>query len=249
MIMSVYQIVAVAILSLFATVATRNLPAGTALPIMISSSISAKSDKPGRKIEGRLMQEVQLSSGGVIKKGARITGEIVSVRRPKQLTLRFDQLEDDGQKIPLNVSLRALASSLSVFQAGVPADANATEQSNTWTTQQVGGDYVFRGRGYVTGEGGRVGLWTANGVVGKLDAGLDCPGTAANGDLQALWVFSTTACKAYGFNDKLTIAQDGQNAPVGDIALESTDKELLVRGGSGWLLVVNPRPKPADLHK
>jgi hypothetical protein len=242
----VYQIVAVALLSLFATVATRNLPAGTALPIMVSSTLNAKSDKPGQKIEGKLMQEVQLPSGGVLKKGARVTGEIISVRKPVQIILRFDQIDDDGQTIPLNVSLRALASSHSVFQAGLPADGGAPEQSNEWVTEQVGGDFVFRGRGYVSGEGGKVALWSADGVIGKLGAGLDCPDGPQNGDVQALWVFSTTACKAYGFNDKLTIAHDGYSAPAGQITLESTDKELVVRGGSGWLLVANPPPKAGD---
>jgi len=245
----VYQIFAVVVLSLFASVATRNLPAGTALPIMISSTLSAKHDKPGQRIEGKLMQEVQLPSGGVLKKGARVIGEIVAVRRPVQLTLHFDELQDDGQTVPLNVSLRALASSQSVFEAGVPADASTIEQSNEWVTEQVGGDYVFRGRGYVTGQGGRVGLWTADGVIGKLGTGLDCPDGQQNGDVQALWVFSTTACKAYGFGDKLSIAHDGQSAPVGQITLESTAKELLLRGGSGWLLVVNPTAKAGNTKR
>ena len=220
--------------------ASTGLPPGTVLPIMMGSSINAKNDKPGQKIEGKLMQEVQLPNGAVIKKGSKVTGQVISVQRPLRITLRFDQLQDDGRTIPINVSLRALASSLDVFQAALPVDGIDTEQSNQWVTQQVGGEYVFRGRGYVSGEDGKVAAWTGTGVVGKLGLGNDCPDGEVNGQLQALWIFSTTACKTYGFDGKLAIAQDGRAAPVGQITLQATGKDLLVRGGSGWLLLVNP---------
>ncbi len=217
-----------------------NLPPGTALPIMLSTTINARTDKAGKKIEGKLMQEVRLPSGIVIKKGARVIGQVISLQKPSRLTLQFTQLEEEHQTIPLNASLRALAASETVFQAGLPADASTAEQSDEWVTQQVGGDFVFRGRGYVSSNQGKVGIWTGNGVVGRLSSGEDCPDYEGNGQEQALWVFSTTACGAYGYDKKLTIAQDGQTAPLGQITLVSTGKELQVRGGSGWLLVVNP---------
>lgn len=221
-------------------VTPHNLPPGTALPIMLSTTINARSDKAGKKIEGKLMQEVRLPSGIVIKKGSRVIGQVVSTQKPSRLTLQFTYLQEDHQTIPLNVSLRALAASENVFQAGVPADASAAEQSDEWVTQQVGGDFVFRGRGYVSSNQGKVGIWTGNGVVGRLSPGEDCPDSAGNGEEQALWVFSTTACGVYGYEKKLTIAHDGQTAPVGQITLQFMGKELQVHGGSGWLLVVNP---------
>jgi len=221
-------------------VTPHNLPAGTALPIMLSSTINARTDRAGQKIEGKLMQEVRLPSGIVIKKGSRVIGQVVSIQKPSRLTLQLTQLEEDHQIIPLNASLRALAASESVFQAGIPADASTAEQSDEWVTQQVGGDFVFRGRGYVSSNQGKVGFWTGNGVVGRLSPGENCPDSESNGQEQALWVFSTTACGAYGYDKKLTIAHDGQTAPIGQITLVSTGKELQVRGGSGWLLVVNP---------
>ena len=204
--------------------------------------MSAKKDKPGQKIEGKLMQELRLADGAVIKKGSRVTGQALSVQRPARITLQFTQLQDGDHTIPLNVSLRALAAPQSVFQAGLPADASTSDQSNEWVTQQVGGDYVFRGRGYVASNEGRVGRWAGGGVWGRLSEGENCPDTPDNPEEQALWIFSTTACGAYGFDD-LTIASRGNEAPLGQITLESA-KEAQVRGGSGWLLVVNPAAKP-----
>ena len=49
--------------------------------------------------------------------------------------------------------------------------------------------------------------------------------------------FLTSACGVYGFSD-MKLAHNGSSAPVGQIELHS-NKDVLVRGGSGWLLLVN----------
>ena len=230
---------AAAMLALAMAAATPTLPAGTALPIMLGSTLSAKSDKVGQKIEGKLMQEVHLPSGAVIKKGAKVIGQVIAVQKPSRITVQFTALEDEHRTVALNVNLHALAAAESIFQAQLPVGNSTPEQSNEWVTQQVGGDYVFRGRGYVSSDLGKVGLWTGEGVVGRLSAGEDCLDFEGNGQEQALWLFSTAACGAYGYNKKLTIVHDGRTAPLGQITLESTAKELQVRSGSGLLLVVN----------
>lgn len=213
----------------------QTLPVGTALPVEVSSTLNAKSDKPGQKIEGKLMQEVQLPSGAAIKRGSRITGHIFSAE-PSQITLQFDQIEDGHQAIPLTVSVRALAASENVFQAGTPIDAASTyESSDEWVTKQVGGDVVFRGRGYVASDQGKVGRWSGSGVWGKLTAAGGCSSSTGNDREQALWIFSTTACGVYGI-EGLKVSHAGNTAPIGQITLQS-EKDILVRGGSGWLLI------------
>ncbi len=230
---------AAAILCSATTVTAQSLPAGTALPVMLGTTLNAKSDKPGQKIEGKLMQEVKLPTGDVIKKGSHLSGKVVSVQGRSRITVQFNQLQDDKQMVPLNVSLRALAATESVFQAGLPVGASTSEASDEWVTQQVGGEFVFRGRGYVGSE--NTARWNGSGVWGKLTPGDDCPTSDDNGQEQALWVFSTTACGTYGFEKKLTIAHDGRTSPMGQITLESNEpsEDILVRGGSGWLLLVN----------
>jgi hypothetical protein len=223
----------------------QSLPAGIALPVMVETELKSD-DKPGDKIEGKLMQELRLPSGSTIKSGSHVVGHVVSTNGAAggaQIVVQFDQLQDEHQTMPLNVSLRALAATENVFQAKLPVDASSTyESSDEWVTKQVGGEYVFRGRGYVASDKGpdqgKVGIWSGSGVWGKLNPAADCPASDSNGEQQALWIFSTTACGVYGIEDtKITHA--GRTAPLGQITLGSA-KNILVRGGSGWLLIVNP---------
>jgi hypothetical protein len=229
--------------------AAQDLPAGTAIPVMLSSSLDAKKNKPGETIEGKIMQEVSMPSGGSIKRGSRVTGHIVAVEKPgatgSRITLQFDQLEDEGKAIALSVSLRALATMYSVNQTQNPLNADSTYVgSDSWTTRQVGGDIVNRGRGLVGSSSGIVGKWTGSGVWGKLTPApaRGCPATDGNDQEQALWVFSTSACGVYGSHG-LKLSHAGRTDPVGQIVLQS-QQDVRLRGGSGWLLLINPRPVP-----
>jgi hypothetical protein len=224
--------------------AAQDLPGGTALPVMVNSTLDAKKDKPGEKIEGKTAQEILLPSGAKIKSGSHVTGHVVRVVKPtgsgSRIVVKFDQIENEGTITPLSVSLRALASMESVYNAKLPTGAQSDyESSGEWTTKQVGGDVVNRGRGVVASSTGIVGRYSGTGVWGKLISGLDgtCPATDGENGEQLLWVFSTSACGVYGFSD-VKLTRDGRTDPVGQIELQS-GKDLLVRGGSGWLLVVN----------
>ncbi len=236
--------IVVAVLCLETLLVAQGIPAGTALPIMVSSTLNSKDSKPGEKIEGKLMQEVLLPSGARIKAGAHVTGHVTGPEvtstpgQVQHLSIQFDQLQDGGRTVPLSVSLRAMGSSESVFQAKTPIDAiSSYESSYGWTTKQIGGDVVFRGRGYIASPQGKVGRWNGTGAWGKLTAAGECLATDSNNQEQALWVFSTTACGVYGF-ESLKIAHGGSTAPLGEITLESST-DILIRGGSGWLLLIN----------
>jgi hypothetical protein len=227
--------------------AAQDLPAGTALPVVLNSTLDAKKDKPGVKIAGKTMQDVPLPSGAKIKSGSHVIGHVVAVSRlgaaGSRIAVTFDQIEDHGQVIPLSVSLRALASGESVYNAQIPIGAESDySSSNEWTTKQVGGDVVNRGRGLVASSTGIVGKYSGSGVWGKLTPAADAACLATDGDdrEQALWVFSTSACGVYGSSD-VKLAHNGSTNPIGQIELQS-DKDLLVRSGSGWLLLVNAAP-------
>jgi hypothetical protein len=231
-----------------ASFSAQQIPAGTALPVMLDSSLDARKDKPGRKISVRIMQEVQLPDGKKIPSGSHIVGHILRVNTPtatspSRLAFQLDQLNSGGHSLPLTTSLRAVASMTEVFEAQLPTN-NFDEYGTSiadWTTVQVGGDAVYRGDGKVISPDNRVvGSATVGGeVTAKLTAVPDrgCRGSIEGNDReQALWVFSTTACGAYGFSD-LKITHAGRTSPRGEIALESPTN-VQIRGGSGLLLRV-----------
>src|SRR5271165_7206909 len=55
----------------------QQIPAGTILPIMSSTTVDSAKSKAGDKITGKLMQDVVLPSGEVIRAGSRIEGQVV----------------------------------------------------------------------------------------------------------------------------------------------------------------------------
>lgn len=210
---------------------------------MLSSDLNAKKDEAGKKIEGKVMQEVPLLTGGEISKGSRITGHIVSLTKPasgSNITVKFDAIQDRGQTIPLTAALLALASMTSVAEAQSPINnvGSSKDSADLWVTRQVGGDIVNREQHKVSSGNGVVGTWLEeSSVLARLtpnpDAG--CPGGPGYGSVQAVWIFSSAACGTYGLNDVI-IASSGAAPPLGEIELGSS-QNVAVHGGSGWLLI------------
>jgi hypothetical protein len=234
-------------LLLAAIAAPTGLPVGTVVPVMLRSNLNARKDQAGKKIEGEVMQEVPLPSGGKISRRSRVTGQVVSVTRPgssgSSIALEFDAIQDNGQTIPLTAALLAVASFTSVADAQSPIDAaSSDEPASVWVTRQVGGEVVNRGRGKVGTRYGVVGRWVeGSSVLAKLtpnpDAG--CPSGPGYDREQAVWIFSSSACGTYGLGD-LKIASSGSTLPPGNIVLTSS-QNVEIRGGSGWLLIVATR--------
>ncbi len=224
------------------------IPAGTILPLQLDTSLNSAKSKPGQLVTARLMQDVPLPSGERIRAGSKAIGHVLDVVEAKdgsgaKLSLQFDTLEVSKRRIPITTNLRALGSMMEVEDAQIPKTGpdRGTPQ-DAWTTDQIGGDVVYRGGGPVANGLQVVGTPTAapNGVLVRIASK---PGSKCRGDLgdtdqpQALWVFSAAACGTYGFRD-LAIVHAGRSHPVGQITLASEKRNFDVRGGSGLLLRV-----------
>jgi len=229
--------------ALFAGVAlSQELPAGTAIPVSLSSSLNSN-EKADKKIEGKVMQDVPLPSGRKVRKGSRVTGHIVASAQEAsgaRLVIKFDTIQNEKNKLPLNVALLALATVADIGNAQSPAGQNSDIfPKNQWVTRQVGGDTVDRAQGKVASREGLVGTWIeGSSVLAKLtpnpDAG--CPTGPGYDRDQAVWVFSSGACGIYGLKNVKVVAS-GRLPPFGEITLASKDN-IEIHGGSGWLLIV-----------
>jgi hypothetical protein len=127
----------------------------------------------------------------------------------------------------------------SVAQAQSPINSNPDMQSASgWVTRQVGGDVVSRSQRKVGTPGGLTGIWLEDSsVIIKLTPNADagCPGGPGYDRPQAVWIFSSSACGTYELGNA-RIASSGAAPPLGNVSI-SSDRNLQIRGGSGWLLM------------
>src|SRR5580700_8702147 len=223
--------------------AQNTIPSGTILPVALNSSLNSRKTKPGQVITARVMQDVPLL-GSTIHAGAKVVGRVIDVKPANgasgaQISFRFDTLMVSKRRIPITTNLRAGASMMAVEAAQMPESGpdRGTSQ-NAWTTDQIGGEVVYRGGGPVANGLRPVGEPTTNGVLVHISAkpGSKCRGEIEGNDrLQATWVFSSDACGVYDIPN-LEIAHSGRTNSVGEITLASTKGEVSVRAGSGMLL-------------
>jgi hypothetical protein len=225
------------------------IPRGTVLPIRLSSTISSATCKPGQVFTGRIMQNVLLASGGKIREGSKILGHILDVTPATagvqaRISLQFEKLLFSHQNIPIVTNLRAIAGFMEVRDAQTPTTGPG-EGDNFYelTTVQVGGDVVYGVGGPVTTADNSdqvVGKAGFDGVLGQVRAkeGTKCRGAVdGNNFPQALWVFSSDACGAYGL-EHISVEHAGRTDPTGVIILTSDKGNLKISGGAGMLLRV-----------
>lgn len=241
--------VSISVISLRAAQPVQPLPVGTLLPVMLSNNLDSDKSKLGEKISAKLKQDVSVPGGVTIKSGTEITGHIVSVKRGGnglngKLVFVLDHIRVDGKDTSITTDVRALASMAEIFQARQPINSVAMDGSSTWdyNTRQIGGDVVF-GRKDVRSNEGVVGMspepgWVVGIPLGNPDAG--CP-PPENKNLQAFWLFSTSACGVYPDSEDLQISRLPADSKDGEITLTSS-KRVLVRSGAGLLLTVLPQP-------
>jgi len=193
------------------------------------------------------MQDVLLPSGAKLPMGTELAGTILGAEPAANggngsISLRFDALLVDRQRIPVTTSLRALAGFMEVLDAQTPEFSPGFGTPSTWeTTRQIGGDEVYGVGGPVTNRcNERVGTAVYGGVLVHVRAGSGskCRGALDKDDRpQALWVFSADACGVYG-REHVQIAQAGRDAPSGAIVLISDDRGVKLRAGDAMLLRV-----------
>lgn len=217
--------------------AAQDVPVGTIIPIMLSTSLDTKKTDLGQTVSARVMDDVPLPDGTKIPEGAKVLGRVVGVTRPNPelgsyLTLVFDRVVFHGQQYAMRANVRALASKMAVFDAQVPLFEEDRVPRSGWMMPQVGGDAAFRPDNPAE-TWGRFVKFSGDPPPG---CGTRVDESHATG---ALWVFSPYACGTYGFGSDLVIVHDGATAPLGEITLGSR-KNVDVHSGSGFLLRVEP---------
>ncbi len=231
------KVLAAAVLMSAVVVTAQEIPAGTVIPVMMTSTIDSVKAKPGQVFSAKVMDDVPLPSGETIPVGAKVYGHVVQATSAEggsawSLKLSFDRVVLKGHDVPIIANARALAAMMAVFESQVPLFEPDTTPSSARMFAPVGGDAAFRPDNPEKSWGKLVKFSgdVPPGCGGRIDA---------EGGTGALWVFSPYACGVYGYGRAVAIAKDGRTGLLGQIELVS-NKKFEVHAGSGWLLRVAP---------
>ena len=101
-----------------------NISNGTKIDATLATSLDAKRSKPGDEVEARAAQDVKQDGKVVLKRGTHLVGHVTQAQAragsqtQSQLGIMFDHaVLKNGQQVPLNASIQALASAQSAAAA------------------------------------------------------------------------------------------------------------------------------------
>jgi hypothetical protein len=106
-----------------------NISNGTKIDASLATSLDAKRSKPGDEVEVRTEEDIKQDGKVVLKKGTHLVGHVTQAQprahgqAQSQLGIMFDHaVLKNGQEVPFNASIEALASAQSAAAATTGAD-------------------------------------------------------------------------------------------------------------------------------
>jgi hypothetical protein len=223
------------------------LPVQTTLPISFSSTVSAKGAHAGDPVLAKTFQAVTLPNGVILPSGSKVIGHVAesaafaydntpyAKQKDSSLTIHFDAIEANGTKIPLNVSVRAMADVSSTTAALEPT---SSDNDPLGTLTLVGGEYLIPSQREVRNMDGDVVAYNRHGgVYAHLIASGHCDGGSTE---VSMGVFSATACGLYGFTN-VSATEFGSLTNPSTLTLTSFRTSPVVWKHSTALLEVLPQ--------
>jgi len=124
------------------------IPAGTVLPVLLTSSLDSRKSKPGQVVTARLMQDVSLPADGKIPARAKVIGHVINIaaapRGGARIALQFDTVNFRKRTFDIVTNLRAMASMIEIQDAQIPTTGPGVGDDWEWMdTNQIGGDAVY----------------------------------------------------------------------------------------------------------
>jgi len=236
---------------------SQTLPQSTAIPVRFEHSLDAKKAKAGDTVTAKTMQVIVLPGGEAIAKGAVIVGHVASVQafhfdptpyahqQPSLISIHFDKLQKRDAVIPVNLSVRAIASTIDSQEAARPHRLDETDGVGTVTL--IGGtEFDPLVKMIQSADGDAIGYNRKDGVFARLaSSGYSGPGASfhcqATNTEQSVAIFSPGACGVYGFaGDYLTDNGSGNGQDgSGTFTLAARGRSVKLYAGSTALLQVN----------
>jgi hypothetical protein len=225
-----------------------DISGGTKIEATLASSLDAKKNKPGDQVEARTTQDVKQDGKVVLKKGTRLVGHVTEAQaRSKeqaqsQLGIVFEHaLVNNGQEIPLHLTVQALAAAQSSVNAAAGSDDLMASGGGMGATSAA----AHSGGGLIGGVGSTAGattgtvMNTAGSPSANMGGGLGAAtrSTGAVGGLTSAGHLASDSSGVFGL-EGLSINSAASSATQGSMIVSST-KNVHLESGTQMLLSVN----------
>src|SRR6266849_5525406 len=233
--------------------ANASLASGTAFNAALSSPIDSKKCKPGDPVNAHTTEAIKSEGKTVVPKGSKLVGHVTQAsarakgESESSLGIVFDKaIVRNGQEIPLNAGIQALASAQSsASAAGSDMDTMGSMGASAAGSGTAGGRGALGGVtsaaggavGTVTNTAANVGGLAGGTVNSAANAGGSIAGAAkgAVGGLNAAGQLTSNSQGVFGMNG-LNLNAAASNATQGS-ASTSAGKSVHLDSGTRMLLV------------
>ena len=229
------------------------LASGTSFNAALSSPIDSKKCKPGDPVNAHSTEAVKSEGKMVIPKGSKLVGHVTQAsargkgESESSLGIVFDKaILKNGQEIPLNAGIQAIASAeSSASAAGSDMDAMGGMGASAAGAGMAGGRGALGGvtstaggaAGTVTNTAANVGGVAGGSVNSAANAGGSIAGTSkgAVGGLNTAGQLTSNSQGVFGLNG-LNLNAAGSSATEGSV-ITSAGKNVHLESGTRMLLV------------
>jgi len=224
-----------------------SLASGTAMNAALSQPVDTKKNKPGDPVTAKTTEATKSDGKVVIPKDSKLVGHVTECKRRSKeekesaLGIVFDKaILKNGEEIPLNVTVRALAAAQSAAASSVGGDDLSAGGGAVGAGRASGGGALGGVRSTAGGAAGAVTntAATAGGVAGgAVNSTVNAAGTArgAVGGLNAAGQLTSNSQGVFGL-DGLNLSSEASNSTQGSL-ITSTSKNVHLDSGTQLLLV------------
>ncbi|HLZ92477.1 MAG TPA: hypothetical protein VKQ28_12225 [Candidatus Acidoferrum sp.] len=232
-----------------------SLSSGTAMNATLSRPVDAKKNKPGDPVAAKTMEAIRSDGRVVIPKGSRLVGHVTQCKQRSKdekesaLGIVFDKaILKNGQEIPLNVTIRAVAAAQTAATSAIgddfPANGAAAGSARASGGGALGGIRSTAGAatGAVTNTAANAGAVAGGAVNSTVNTAGATPGTI--GGLNAAGQLTSNSQGVFGLQG-LNLSAAASNSTQGSL-ITSTTKNVHLDSGTQLLLVSQTQASTAS---
>ena len=224
-----------------------SLSNGTAMNAALSQPVDARKNKPGDQVTARTTEATKSEGKVVIPKGSKLIGHVSECKqrgkeeKESALGIVFDKaILKNGQEIPLNVTIRAIAAAQSAATSSVGGDDLSTGGGAMSSARASGGGALGGVRSTAGAATGAVTNTAANagGIAGgAVNSTVNAAGAARGtvGGLNTAGQLTSNSQGVFGL-EGLNLNTAASNSTQGSL-ITSTSKNVHLDSGTQLLLV------------